>query len=90
MGRRTKSPFGLTPTENFEQISWVTAQDFNKINDSIKKDFVEKMRLRDNQINDYCFVLNFPSLVQKDSPSIAENNNYYGLVSLCSTTISNF
>ena len=48
------------------------------------------MRLRDNQINDYCFVLNFPSLVQKDIPNIAENSNYYGLVSLCSTTISHF
>lgn len=53
----------------------VNAAVINKLNDSIKKDFVEKMRLRDNEINDYCFVLNFPSLVSqpfqnKESPHI--------------------
>jgi hypothetical protein len=79
----------MTPTENFD-ASRVNGQTINKINDSIRKDFVEKMRLRDNQINDYCFVLNYPSLVQKDNPSSADNRSYYGLVSLCSTTISQF
>jgi hypothetical protein len=33
------------------------------LNDNIKKEFVEKMRLKDNEIDDYCFVLNYPSLV---------------------------
>jgi hypothetical protein len=53
-----------------------------KINESIKTDFVEKMRMRDNEINDYCFVLNYPAKER--------THEYQGLVSLCSTTISAF
>ena len=75
--RRSRSPFaysegvGLTDT-------------MTKINETIKKEFVEKMRKKDNEINDYCFVLNFPQASKETE------KQYSGLVSLCSTTIAGF
>jgi hypothetical protein len=57
------------------------------INENIRKEFLEKMRLKDNEIDDYCFVLNFPSLV---SDLDAKCKPYSGLVSLTSTNINNF
>ena len=60
---RSKSSIGLTRTEN--ELGRFATSAINKINESIKKDFVEKMRLVDNEINDHCFVMNFPSLLSQ-------------------------
>lgn len=42
-------------------------------------DFLDQMRLQDNQIRDYCFTLNLSEE--------RRGEEYSGLVSLCSTTI---
>ena len=49
-------------------------------------DFLEQMRIKDNEIRDFCFTLNLPDEVTGKA-CVSE---YYGLVSLCSTTIQNF
>jgi len=61
--KRSKTSLGISPTDLVDNTARVTDDAIARINESIKKDFVERMRLRDNEINDYCFSLNFPSLV---------------------------
>ena len=54
---------------------------------SIKNEFMEFMRKQDNEINDMCFALN---LHREGYTGLNQEENYSGLVSLCSTTIYNF
>lgn len=55
--------------------------------DSVKADFLEHMKMIDNQINDYCFTINPPREV---NGVISLPNEFFGLISLCSTTINGF
>ena len=55
---------------------------------SIKNEFMEFMRKQDNEINDICFTLNLKQ--EGYYGALTSEENYSGLVSLCSTTIYNF
>ena len=62
-------------------------------NSNEKVDFLEQMRKQDNEIRDFCFTLNLPadeSMISAKTASPTTVPEYYGLVSLCSTTIQNF
>ena len=61
-------------------------------NSNEKVDFLEQMRKQDNEIRDFCFTLNLPvdEAMNVGKSISASASEYYGLVSLCSTTIQNF
>ena len=49
---------------------------------------MEYMRAVDNEINDFCFTMNTPKEV--DGQKLVLPKEFYGLLSLCSTTVNGF